>query len=495
MKDLCNPFQEESNDLLTLDTKLIAHASAAVLVATHFEKGQVAFRDFFNGMDDETSFFYKSIKKNKVDFFHQEAATSSSDIKKQVLKDDCRLFSQLFISCQSRESDLSEFFHHENQSFPAALSDSGKLHTGQKSQLANILEAIIVPPDTQPDCECIDGSSLVYSLSPKASKTIEEYAIQDVVPKIQTYSSKYERTDIVVDVYWTSSLKAETRSRRGKGDRRRVTDKTKLPPNWKHFLRDNDNKTELFEFLADKIVSLCAENVVIVTKGKEALSNKPISLESLSPCNHEEADTRIFTHALDAAKQKAKSVLVKASDTDILVVAVSNFATLQDVGLEMLWIEFGHGHSIRWLPVHDTVLNLGPEKSNGMLFFHAFTGCDVVSSFHGKSKKTAWQAWDFCPEVTHVFNKLSKYPAVIEDVDLNILEKFVIIMYDKNSTANKVDEARLDLFARKQRPYDAIPSTSASLFEHVKRSVFQAAYIWGQATVCEMQIESPANWG
>jgi hypothetical protein len=32
----------------------------------------------------------------------------------------------------------------------------------------------------------------------------------------------------VFDVYWSSSLKAETRSRRGIGARRRVTDKGKI---------------------------------------------------------------------------------------------------------------------------------------------------------------------------------------------------------------------------------------------------------------------------
>ena len=59
----------------------------------------------------------------------------------------------------------------------------------------------------------------------------------------------------------------------------------------------------------------------------------------------------------------------------------------------------------------------------------------------------------------------------------------------------KVDEARLNLFARKQRSYDAIPPTSASLIQHVERSAFQAACIWGQATVCKMKNESPAHWG
>lgn len=130
-------------------------------------------------------------------------------------------------------------------------------------------------------------------------------------------------------------------------------------------------------------MTLCPENVVVVTKGEQALSNKLISLEGISPCNHEEADSRIFTHALHAAKQQMKSVLIKACDTDILVVAVNVFATLHNAGLERLWVEFGQGQSIRWLPIHDMVVNLGPEKSSGMLFFHAFTGCDVVSAFRG----------------------------------------------------------------------------------------------------------------
>ena len=269
-----------------------------------------------------------------------------------------------------------------------------------------------------------------------------------MVPKILSYSSKYERTDIVFDVYKTSSLKTETRSKRGKGSRRRVTDKTKLPPIWSSFLRDSDNKTELFEYLAVKIVSMCPNNVVVVTKGEAVLSNKSINFDGLQPCNHEEADSRIFTHAVHAAKQKTKSVLIKACDTDILVIAVGVFASLQDIGLEKLWVEFGQGQSIRWFPIHDLAMNLGQEKCSGMLFFHAFTGCDVVSAFRGRGKTTAWQTWAVCPEVGPVSCKLSQYPPTIEDADVNILEKFVATMYDKHSNTTKVDEARLHLFAR-----------------------------------------------
>ena len=213
------------------------------------------------------------------------------------------------------------------------------------------------------------------------------------MPKIQFYSSKYERTDIFFGVYKASSQKAETRSKRAKGTRRRVADKTKLPPIWTSFLRDSDNKTELFHYLADKIIAMCLSNVVIVTKDERALSNKTINLDGLSPCNHEEADSMIFTHALHAAKQETKSFLIKACDTDILVIAVSVFSTLQDAVLEMVWVEFGQGQSIRWFPVHDLVDRLGPEKASGMCFFLTFTGCDVVSAFGGRGKITAWQTW------------------------------------------------------------------------------------------------------
>ena len=111
-----------------------------------------------------------------------------------------------------------------------------------------------------------------------------------------------------------------------------MANKNKLPPNWKSFLQDSSNKTELFMVLANKIVTLCPDNVIVVTKGEQALSNKPISLEGLCPCNHEEADSRIFTHALHVGKQHMKSVLIKACDTDIVIVAVHVFATLQDAG-------------------------------------------------------------------------------------------------------------------------------------------------------------------
>ena len=81
----------------------------------------------------------------------------------------------------------------------------------------------------------------------------------------------------------------------------------------------------------------------------------------------------------------------------------------------------------------------------------------MVSAFHGKSKKSAWKTWEVCDEVSKIFSKLSEHPSAVDDNDLKALEKFVVLMYDRSSEVTTVNEARLDLFARKQRQYDLIP--------------------------------------
>ena len=50
------------------------------------------------------------------------------------------LFSRLYIECQTRDGNLEEFFRHENQASPPALSDGGNLHLGTKSDLLICLQ-------------------------------------------------------------------------------------------------------------------------------------------------------------------------------------------------------------------------------------------------------------------------------------------------------------------------------------------------------------------
>ena len=66
------------------------------------------------------------------------------------------------------------------------------------------------------------------------------------------------------------------------------------------------------------------------------MSNHTINLAEVAPCSHGEANIRIFLHAKHAAEEGSKVIIVKASDTDVLIIAVSVLPTLQEIGLQQL---------------------------------------------------------------------------------------------------------------------------------------------------------------
>lgn len=222
------------------------------MVWEYHSAGKEKFQIFMKSLLQGEQAFYQPIKRNKVLVFEDTPVQRSSKVK--AIKDDCHIFSCLFISCQSRQCDLKAFFEHENPYFPPSLSDNGKLHTCQKSQLTDLLEDQIKLPDTQPEADAIiiDGSAMVYSIKPNNCKTFDDYAEEDILPKIKSYCTKYKRVDIIHDVYSNDSLQQEARVRRGMVIWRRVMSTTKTPSNWQSFLRDSDNKTELFSFIAFK---------------------------------------------------------------------------------------------------------------------------------------------------------------------------------------------------------------------------------------------------
>ena len=64
------------------------------------------------------------------------------------------------------------------------------------------------------------------------------------------------------------------------------------------------------------------------------VSNRTINLVGVAPCNQEEADTRIFVHARHVTEAGSKVIMIKDSDTDVVVIAVSVLQALQELGLQ-----------------------------------------------------------------------------------------------------------------------------------------------------------------
>lgn len=61
-------------------------------------------------------------------------------------------------------------------------------------------------------------------------------------------------------------------------------------------------------------------------------------LQNLSPCNHEEADGRIFLPLADVSQQGHSKASIRTIDSDVVVIEISMF---EHIGLQELWIYFG----------------------------------------------------------------------------------------------------------------------------------------------------------
>jgi hypothetical protein len=135
-------------------------------------------------------------------------------------------------------------------------------------------------------------------LQPRKCKTFQEYANSVFIPHITNQAPCVRRVDLVWDRYIDNSLKLNTRLSRGTGVRRRVSGTTALPANWQSFLRCDKNKIELFRFLAKCVANVRNDSVELVsTFDNDVISSNPVfHKEGISPCNHEEADTRVFVH-------------------------------------------------------------------------------------------------------------------------------------------------------------------------------------------------------
>ena len=352
-----------------------------------------------------------------------------------VLNKDCNLFSGLYIACQSRDGDLETFFKHENQPEPQSISSTGKVRPGTKSDLLPCLERLVqdTPISCKPDAT-VSRPILDHMVKPQVVRTFKEYVQIQFIHYINTQLPDVKRLDVIWDQYPLTSLKQQTRECRGAGTRRRVSSSTIIPQNWVSFLRNNHNKTELFCYLAERILQIDTnEKQIYTTKLIHVLKaneNDCEASEEIEPCEHEEADIRIILHAAQAARKGHKKILLRTTDTDIVVLAV---AQVQYLNVDELWVAFGVRKHYRLIPIHLVANALGPDKSTALPFFHAATGCDTVSFFAGRGKRNAWKVWTVLPSITPVFISFSSQPSSITADSLKQCERFVFLLYSKTS--------------------------------------------------------------
>ena len=365
------------------------------------------------------------------------------------------------------------------------MTKHGDVYHTDKSQILTIF----------PSCEKVDAiESYVVDLSVAVRSTaavLSEFAVQ-ILNNIASSARRLQVSEIsiVKDFYDNFSIKNATRAQRGTGVEFVFAADDPLP---KDFINDLSNarfKEKINDLFSDQDIlsSWQWDQDFSITNGKEMLSrvNGCFSLEIIvfEPKALEEADNRLLIHIQHALNRGRKTCVIRTVDSDVVVICTSYLEQFLEYDHDFeLYIDFGTGSNRRWYFINDCYDTVGASTALGLLFFHAFSGCDSTASFFKHNKGQIMKTWASFPiqdELSDVFQQLSWQPttATISRC-LPLLEKFVCHFYG-SSTASQLSQLRLDKFrAMTSNDLRELPPTSSSLKLHILRSCYQAGWVWG----------------
>ena len=234
-----------------------------------------------------------------------------------------------------------------------------------------------------------------------------------------------------------------------------------------------DNKADLSRFLSEELaISDVPCNKVLITAGgfleEDTVWCSKDSIETTTLCaTHEEADTRIVLHAIHS---QADTVVVSASDTDVLILHIAHRDKMTST---RVYMRSGTAKRRKYIPVHEIHNKLPQAVVKSLLPFHAVTGCDVTSQIGKRSKATTWKVFCKQPDLLASLGEMD----ITEEVH-DQTEKFVCALYSLPDVMS-CDKAREIRFLR-WKAAESLPPTSDALHLHTLRSHF-TTLIWKQA--------------
>ena len=154
--------------------------------------------------------------------------------------------------------------------------------------------------------------------------------------------------------------------------------------------------------------------------------------------NHEEAVTRLILHSCEAASEGYERLVLRCSDTDVLVLLLYFMPTR----VAEVWMVSGASTQSKCYPVHTLSNQLSQSVRENPLSFHALIGCDTVSPFSGYGKKKCWKIFQKQPD---------SVSSIGRNGELDLIEQFVCRLYGV-PTQTDVNQARLHfVYQRKER--------------------------------------------
>ena len=190
-------------------------------------------------------------------------------------------------------------------------------------------------------------------------------------------------------------------------------------------------------------------------------------------------------------------ISVKTVDSDVVILCLAYAGITIQNGVKNYVVIYGPKQ--KKIDIVDNYNKFGADICKALPFYHAFTGCNTVSSFYKVGKTKFWVIWQSKIKagdnsLTNIFRRLSNCPLDIQIDDFNALCNFVYEAYGLTK-ASSFKSRRTDqlIFTPNINLRALVPSPSGIL-QHIKRACIQAGYLW---KLCELEIviPNPIEWG
>ena len=263
-----------------------------------------------------------------------------------------------------------------------------------------------------------------------------------------------------------------------------------------NFLKNNSNKNALNSYLAKKFIDFHQDNAktFTVTLGNTILSNDTTQLADaeINKCDAEEADQKLVRLMIQCVRANYKLITIRTVDTDVLLLTMSNRHHAGNFGC-YVQVMFVTGNTTKMYDINAIAMQLVEDVCKGIPFFHAFSGCDSVSSFFNVGKCKIWDRWDEFEDqesLTKTFGELSSTPETITSEQLQIIEKFVVFFYfGKTREPLDINYHRMNDFEHSAHGnLRLLPPCRAALTEQIKRATYEGGWV---ASLCKRDVELP----
>lgn len=469
-----NPFDNEGDPALlyNVSTGKPLPASVTTDLLRLDEIGQERRDEFVAQCQADPARFELSIPNARVKNFTattKKVKLTRADKRVVELVGSRNLLGRLLYLANKSKLDLANVFQYPLTPIPLSMGniDGAKGKSGKSKLMPKIENGHKSDIPIRVDVGIYDAMFLIRRLI-NYDCTYGDLA-KTLLKTICTSSANY----ILFDRYDEPSIKASERN-----DRRDThgTDEfspndlqisgpyQKRPRNFQGALTSSEYKTRLIDFLVhewrkDEYARIIGDRRVFVAYSKRcdlltSESDEVVHVEIPDLAfEHEEADTLIFFMLQHIQNHtSAENVVVRANDTDILVLAMYHIShQLKDIHV---WLDFGldSNNTRRYIHINELVNDQPTDYWDALLGYHAFTGSDYTSSFRQKGKVRLLSKLHSDRNFKSALMELGSDQFVIGD-SLTKFEAVVCAMY-ACPKMKSVNNAAYQKFMEKYKPTD-----------------------------------------